>query len=81
MPLILRLRKYLQKATIERQSKWTYKALLFHISASVGVKIGVKQVSMHFVLCQKVTKTSVFDKKTDVFMVAEAGLEPTTSGL
>ena len=34
-----------------------------------------------FISGQKVRKTTVFELKTVVFMVAEAGLEPTTSGL
>ena len=33
------------------------------------------------ILRQKVRKTPDFDKKSGAFMVAEAGLEPTTSGL
>ena len=34
-----------------------------------------------FKYAQKVRKTAVFDKKTAVFMVAGAGLEPAASGL
>jgi hypothetical protein len=34
-----------------------------------------------FILPQKVRKTPDFQSKSGVFMVAEAGLEPTTSGL
>jgi len=32
-------------------------------------------------IAEKVRKASDFMSKSDVFMVAEAGLEPTTSGL
>ena len=48
---------------------------------SVGVKIGVKYTAIRFILPKKVRKTAVFLAKTAVFVVAEAGLEPTTSGL
>ena len=64
-------------------------AYIFCISSSfstlfalpIGVKMGSKSMHDHFVFVVKVRKTPDFDKKSGVFMVAEAGLEPTTSGL
>ena len=48
---------------------------------SIGVKMGSTQIETHSNFARKVRKTPDFLSKSGVFMVAEAGLEPTTSGL
>ena len=40
-----------------------------------------RAISAPFIFPQKVRKNTGFLSKSGVFMVAEAGLEPTTSGL
>ena len=47
----------------------------------IGVKMGSTQIETHSNFARKVRKTPDFLSKSGVFMVAEAGLEPTTSGL
>ena len=54
--------------------------LVFGVSVT-NSKTNSNPIFVDSILCQKVRKTTVFVAKTVVFMVAEAGLEPTTSGL
>ena len=48
---------------------------------TINTEINTDAVFGPFKMVQKVRKTTVFMPKTVVFMVAEAGFEPTTSGL
>ena len=54
--------------------------MVFGVSAT-NSRTNSNPIFADFILYQKVRKTTVFVAKTVVFMVAEAGLEPTTSGL
>ena len=53
---------------------------VFGVSAT-NSKTNSNPIFTDTILCQKVRKTPDFVVKSGVFMVAEAGLEPTTSGL
>ena len=55
-------------------------AILLRFSVLVR-QMCAKSRFAEFDFCEYIAKTPVSDKETGVFLVAEVGLEPTTSGL